>query len=400
MPLASLAEKEEPRLRIGYVHSTDFPSVDANVVQVVQMCRAFAACGNSVTLFIPRAGQFSTDQEARAAAREMFGGELPFEIRFVARQRLLGRLEALGTVAGTLRALQRTPLDLIYTRNPWTVLFLPRARVPYVFEAHEERIHLRSRFLNSFLRSSIVKNSRKPSCVKIVAISKALADIWKGFGVPEAKLLDAHDGVELDLFDPTLTREQARETLGISSRKPLVVYAGAMKNDRGIDLMLAAAKQLPDLDFSLVGGKDHELARWKAEAESMNVSNVHFPGRVSHREIPGWLAAADILLMMWTWRVPTIRGCSPMKLFEYMAAQRLIVGPAFPTVCEVMESGKEGILFEPDSLDGLIAALRTARSKLGDDAMPQAARKKVAEDYTWQARAQKILDALGERNNG
>ena len=38
-------------MRIGYVHSTDFPTVDANVVQVVQMCRGFASFGHEVTLF-------------------------------------------------------------------------------------------------------------------------------------------------------------------------------------------------------------------------------------------------------------------------------------------------------------------------------------------------------------
>lgn len=363
------------------------------------MCRAFGDIGQEVTLFIPRSERFASDQQALHAAHELYSGDFPFEIQFCPRRRLLGRMEALGTVAGTLKALRQTSLDLIYTRNPWTVLFLPRAGVPYVFEAHEERIHLRSRFLNSFLRSSIVKNSRKPSCAKVVTISKALSDIWRGFGVPAEKLLDAHDGVELDLFDLSLSRQQAREKLGISTPKPIVVYAGAMKSDRGIDLMLAAAKELPDLEFYLVGGKDHELAHWKSEAASMNVLNAHFPGRVPHREIPVWLAAADILLMMWTWRVPTIRGCSPMKLFEYMAAQRLIVGPAFPTVCEVMENGREGILFEPDSQDGLIAALRTAHSKLDDDAMPLAARKKVSEHFTWQARARKILDALGTFNS-
>ncbi|MBU0509982.1 glycosyltransferase family 4 protein [bacterium] len=387
-------------MRIGYVHSTDFPTVDANVVQVVQMCRAFAVHGHSVTLFIPRASAYPTDDVARTAAREMFGGELPFEIRFVPRVRLLGRLEVLGTVAGALKAIRQADLDLVYSRNPWTVLFLPRTGVPYVFEAHEERIHLRSRFLDSFLRSTIVKNSRKPSCALVVAISKALCGIWREFGVPEEKLLDAHDGVELELFHPSQSREDARRQLGIETTIPVVVYAGALKSDRGIDRMIRAAQELPEIEFYLAGGKENEIAHWKTESARIGVTNIHFPGRMPHREIPLWLAAADVLLMMWTWRVPTIRGCSPMKLFEYMAAGRLIVGPAFPTVCEVMDHGKEGILFEPDSQTGLIAALREAVTTLGDRTMPEAARKKVAENYTWRARTERILDALAERGIG
>ncbi len=100
--------------------------------------------------------------------------------------------------------------------------------------------------------------------------------------------------------------------------------------------------------------------------------------------------------MMWTWQVPTIRGCSPMKMFEYMAAERLIVGPGFPTVNEVMEHETDGLLFEPDNIAAMIATLRKA-AQLTNSPMPRAAREKVAQHYTWQARCKRILDGLAER---
>ena len=392
-------------MRIAYVHGNGFPSVDANVVQVAQMCRAFASFGHEVTLIIPRHERYGTDDAARAAAREIFAGDLPFDVHFVPRVRIFGRLEMLGSVKSTLDALKQHKLDLIYTRNPYTVVFLPRARVPYVFEVHETNVHNRSAILDRYLRSAIVRNSRKPSCAMIVAISEALANIWQDFGVPRGKLISAHDAVELDMFDTTVTKAQARAQLSSvhtsyvvpPTSRPIVVYTGALKSDRGIDLMLAAARALPELDFYFVGGKESEIALWKAEAAKLNLDNAHFAGQVPHKEIPLWLAAADILLMMWTWKVPTIRGCSPMKMFEYMAADRLIVGPAFPTVCEVLESGRDSLLFEPDDLDALIASMRAALPMLDDPSLPRAARLKVAEFYTWQARAKKILDAVEEK---
>ena len=97
--------------------------------------------------------------------------------------------------------------------------------------------------------------------------------------------------------------------------------------------------------FIIVGGTPAgNGSRSESDRETRNIQNVRLTGRVPHREIPQWLASADILLMMWTWKVSTIRVCSPMKLFEYMAAKRLIVGPAFPTVLEVMEDGRDAIL--------------------------------------------------------
>lgn len=384
-------------MKLGYVHSVPFPSLDANVVQVAQMCRAFAQCGHEVTLFIPRARRFDSDEAARAAAREFYAGDLPFRVEFVKTVRIFGRLEMLGSVRSTLRAIQRARPDLVYTRNPWTMLSLPRAGVPFVFEAHEERVHLRSRFLDRYLRRAIVRAAREPSCVLVVAISHALRRIWENFGVPSEKLIFAHDGVEIGMFNPEMSAAEARAKLGLPSARPLVVYTGALKADRGVDQMLDAARALPEMELCLVGGKDEEIAFWKSEAQRLRVSNVRFAGRVPHRQIPLWLAAADVLLMMWTWRVPTIRGCSPMKVFEYMAAQRLIVGPAFPTIEEVLENGRDALLFEPDNTAALVSTLREALARRNDTAMPAAARTKVERDYTWRTRAEKILGEIEKK---
>jgi glycosyltransferase involved in cell wall biosynthesis len=384
-------------VKLGYIHSVPYPSLDANVVQVVQMCRAYAQCGHEVTLFIPRARRFDSDDAARAAAREFYAGDLPFRVEFVKAVRIFGRLEVLGSVRSTLSAIRCAKPDLVYTRNPWTMCLLPRAGVPFVFEAHEERVHLRSRFLDRYLRRAIVRASRGPSCVMVVAISDALRKIWQEFGVPSKKLISAHDGVDIEMFNSEMSAPEARAKLGIVSARPLVVYTGALKTDRGVDQMLEAARALPEMDLCLVGGKDEEIARWKLEARRLGIANARLAGRVPHRQIPLWLAAADVLLMMWTSRVPTIRGCSPMKMFEYMAAQRLIVGPAFPTIEEVLENGKDALLFEPDNTAALISALREALAKRNDTAMPTAARAKVERDYTWQTRAEKILGEIEKK---
>lgn len=381
-------------MRIGYVHSRGFPSVEANVVQVVQTCRGFAALGHEVTLFVPRADIYASDTAALDNARELLGNSLPFKVEFVPRVRLFGRLEVLGSVRGTLRALRKHDLDLIYTRNPWSVIFLPRVRVPFIFEAHESNVHKRSKFLGGVLQSLIVNTSRTPHLVRMVTISDALKKVWESFGVPEAKLIVAHDAVDPDMFASAPDKATAREQLAIPAGAKVIVYTGALKKDRGIDLILSAASQLPDFSYYLVGGTDSEVAYWKERAVNQKLKNVYFPGRVAHRDIPAWLSASDILLMMWTWRVPTIRVCSPMKLFEYMAAKKHIVGPAFPTILEVIAPDREAVLFEPDNIEAMVEAIRKTESRLNDLAMPASARRKVESEYTWIARCRKILDSL------
>jgi glycosyltransferase involved in cell wall biosynthesis len=391
-------------VNIGYVHSTPFPSVAANVVQVAQMCRALATLGHRVTLFVPRAPSFATDDSARLAAHTIFGDTLPFHVHFVERKGWREGLTVLGSLQSTLKELKKYSLDLIYSRNPWSVEFLPRIGVPYIYEIHEERVHIRSALLNFLLRNHIVRAAQKPSCRKIITISAALAETWQDFGIPAEKIYAAHDGVDLELFTNSLDREQARTELANRGIPPaelygqIIVYTGALREDRGVNLMLKAAARFPALKFFFVGGTDEEISRCKLSADLSRVHNVRFAGRVTHQEVPLWLAAADMLLMMWTWKTPTIRGASPMKLFEYMAAERLIVGPAFPVVCEVLDNDKEAVLFQPDDLEAFVAALHHARDLMDSGAaavIARNARLKVARDYTWTTRCQNILTAAG-----
>jgi glycosyltransferase involved in cell wall biosynthesis len=200
--------------------------------------------------------------------------------------------------------------------------------------------------------------------------------------------------VDLKMFETAMTQSEARRVLNLPDDSPIVLYTGSLKPDRGIDLILDAAAQLPDMRFIIVGGTPSEMDRVRSQMEKQNIQNVQLTGRVPHRDIPQWLSSADILLMMWTWQVSTIRVCSPMKLFEYMAAKRLIVGPAFPTVLEVLENGKDSILFEPDNIAAIVSSLREARLRMKDSAMPDAAYRKVAANYTWTARCRRILDSL------
>lgn len=381
-------------MRLAYIHSRAFPSVDANVVQVVQMCRAFRAIGHTVTLFIPRHADCATDEAAHARARELFGDPLGFDIVFVPRKKIFGRMEVLGSVRSTLAALKNHPQDLIYSRNPWSVAFLPRTGVPFIWEAHEENVHMRSKLLGALLQWLIVRTSKKPQMLKVVAISDALSKVWEGFGVPHDKLLTAHDGVDLKLFGKVMDKNESRKQLGITNDKRVIVYTGTLKSDRGIELILESARRIPDAEFYIVGGSQTEIDFWKSEIARNNLHNAHLTGRIPHQEVPRWLAAADVLLMMWTWRVPTIRVCSPMKLFEYMAAQRLIVGPAFPTVLEVLEDRKDAILFEPDNPDEMEKALREGLSRSHETELPAHAYNKVSRDYTWEARCRHILDSL------
>ena len=57
--------------------------------------------------------------------------------------------------------------------------------------------------------------------------------------------------------------------------------------------------------------------------------------------------------MIWTDKTNTMNYCSPLKLFEYMAAGRIIVGHDFPTISEVLTNNETALLVPPDSFEAL-----------------------------------------------
>jgi glycosyltransferase involved in cell wall biosynthesis len=377
-------------MKIGFYYVSPFPTVGADIVHIVQMCRTTAQLGHEVLLFVPRSAALATDNEAMVEAGKLFGEPLGFRVVFVKRLTLFGRLNSLGSVISAWRAFRREKLDLIHNLSPWACAALPSLSVPFLFEVHEIDFH-RSRLITKFLQRSIVWSSHSRWCRSIVAISHALRQRWADLGVPEEKLMVAHDAVNMALFEERLTKQDARARLGIGPSGSVVVYTGALFEYYGIEMILEAAREFPNVRFYIVGGEAADVERCRRQAASFELKNMIFTGRVPHRDIPTWQAAADILLMQWSWRVPTMAVCSPMKMFEYMAAERLIVGPAFPTIEEVLKDGEDAVLFEPDNLQAMIGALKRALSLCDATDMPAVARRKVASEYTWQERCRKIL---------
>ena len=63
---------------------------------------------------------------------------------------------------------------------------------------------------------------------------------------------------------------------------------------------------------------------------------------------------------LWSYEVPTINYCSPLKIFEYMAAGRTILAQGFPTILEVLHNNENAIIAKPDSFQDLYDKLKYA----------------------------------------
>jgi glycosyltransferase involved in cell wall biosynthesis len=224
-----------------------------------------------------------------------------------------------------------------------------------------------------------------------VTINDALAQNYIENGIPEEKILVLPDGVDLERFTPPLTKQQARETIGLNPELFIASYVGHLYENRGIETIFECAKLLPEVFFHLVGGCEEDVKRRKEEAQSMKLDNVKMEGFVPNSKVPYYLASADVLLMPYSRNCKTANWMSPLKLFEYMAAQKPIIASDLQAIRQVLNS-HNAVLIEPDYANHLANAIVNLKNNPGMMEKIAFLARKDAEKFTWQNRAREILN--------
>jgi glycosyltransferase involved in cell wall biosynthesis len=377
-------------MKLFYLHSGKIDSGMANSVQVLQMCAAFARLGLEVTLALP------DSDNAKALEKYIslqLGEAAKFNVVTFRQITICGRLEMMGGYLGVKRLLKTEKMDCCYVRNPVFLNAPLKYNIPTVFESHNSFIH-GNKFLDVLWTRNLIHNSQHPKLVKFIGISGALTDYWVKAGVPKEKGLALHDAVNACQYEVVEDQEPLRQALALPLNQKIVVYAGSLYQDRGIERILDLAKIFENVLFVVVGGPEDRKQIYLDMCRAGNISNIMFTGHVVHQEVSKYLHAADVLLMIWSKQVPTINYCSPLKMFEYMAAERIIVGDAFPTILEVLKDGETAYLADPDSFDDLRNKLTLALNEEYPNVMAKKARALAMNNYTWDERVRTILPIL------
>jgi glycosyltransferase involved in cell wall biosynthesis len=378
-------------MKLLYLHDKSIDSDKANVIQVLHMCYAFAELGQQVCLAIPANSCESDD--LRQAVRHQIGKDINFSIKSYRNISIGRRLSMLGSYPGARQLLKSAKADCCFVRNPVLINATLKRNLPTIFESHNASIH-DNFLLNVFWTGNLVKNCKQKKLLKFIAISESLAEKWKAKGIPPHKVISLHDGVDIDSFRIPSDIRKLRTQLGLPANKKIVLYGGSLYADRGIDKILALAKNFIHTCFAIIGGSQKNIDYYTKRAQQQKITNIIFAGRVPHHKVRHYLMAADVLLMVWSTKVRTINYCSPLKMFEYMAAGKIIVGHGFPTIREVLTDGKNALLVNPDSFDELKAKLALALSYSYPNNLAANARRLALEKYSWKTRASKILASI------
>lgn len=180
--------------------------------------------------------------------------------------------------------------DVIYCHNPYDSVASLGLGIPVVTHIHSlytehfllqdsTRTILPKSYWKWFynFRLKIEKKALSQSNL-VITYSNYLMELSKERGAKYIKIIP--NGIDTNIFN----NNSGKYT---SMKKPAILFTGRLEKLKGIEYLLKAAEQLPDLNFYLVGEKKDEYHFPK---------NVSWLGSKIQSEIPKYLRGADIFI--------------------------------------------------------------------------------------------------------
>jgi len=252
-------------------------------------------------------------------------------------------------------------------------------RCPFIFEVRDlwpESIAAVSPIKNNFFLKllNLLAGFLYKKADKVIAVSPAIKEAIISKGGDKNKVEMIPNGVDLGLFKPAVINgRKIRECFNLYN-KFIVSYIGTIGLAHGLGIVLEVAKKLEkyeDITFLFVG-EGAEKEKLIKRSREMKLKNVLFVPRQPKSEIPAFLAASDVALVLLRKR-EVFKTVIPSKMLEIMAAKKPMILGVEGQAKEILEDANAGIAIEPENADQLCNAIiklyhdRELRNKFGSN---------------------------------
>ena len=217
---------------------------------------------------------------------------------------------------------------------------------------------------------------------RVLANCQGLKDYVIGMGAPHEKTEVVSQGIDLDRFDPNIGGDSVRDKLGINKEDLVMFFMGWLYRFSGLREVALELGRTGNTNMKLLVVGKGDLYR---ELEEMSrrpdlQGRLIVLGERPYREIPSFVAAADVCLLPAYTNEEIMQHIVPIKVYEYMAMGKPVVSTRLPGV--VKEFGEEnGVVYVERPEDAVTAAVQMVKDGkavgLGSNA------RRFAERHDW-----------------
>ncbi len=235
------------------------------------------------------------------------------------------------------------------------------------------------------------------NCDAIITITDNLKKHILQSGIDDTKITVVPNGADPERFKPGAADARLRAQFPLQN-KVVIGWIGSW-SWTGLENLLQVAKRIladrAEAAFLFVGGGQNlELVQKTFPASEIG-KRVLVSGTVDWDNVPPYVDLMDIAIAPY----PKLDFFYPssMKVFEYMSAQKTVVASRIGQIAEVIQDGKNGLLFNPEDMDDLAQKILVAiDDPVGRERMAEKARKDVLAKYTWTHQA-RVMSVVFER---
>jgi glycosyltransferase involved in cell wall biosynthesis len=293
--------------------------------------------------------------------------------------------------------------DVIYTRNALlAALFkIVRYNTPVVWEVNGlSSVELPLLGYSSPLKirfAKFLEEKLLPCLIDgLVVVTRGVEEVLLKSGAPKEKIHLVRNGVNHQEFDPMKKRKNIRALYNIPDSDIVIVFVGKIYAWHGIEhlfkILGRILREKKNVKLLFVGDRREELnIKLQRLVTELSLStNIIFTGWIDNNDIPDYIASADagIHTGMHGYEL------NPIKVLEYMAASKPVIGTAFG-LNELITESNGGIVIDPldyeDSTKRILSLINNldAMKKLGRNA-----REYVIRNHDWEKVTANLEDAL------
>lgn len=259
--------------------------------------------------------------------------------------------------------------------------FLEASKTP-VSLAHSEKWSLAAYPFISFLERVYIGKSKY-----FITVSHKSSEQMREDHHFKGVIETIHNGVDLELYNYEKTGDPYQKFPELKGKGAIVLYAGRLVAQKGLDLFAQAIRQLKDTDthFVFTGRGSPQLLFHTLKKYGVPKERYTYLGFVPGDVLPSVYKLSSIFVL------PSFYENFPFSLLEAMAMKVPCVASDVGAIDEIIDD-KTGLLFPSGDLESLVSHISTLlQDEPKRQQMSEAGYKKVVTQFTSTRMAEKHL---------
>ena len=184
--------------------------------------------------------------------------------------------------------------------------------------------------------------------------SSAVSIVQNEFNIPNEKLAVVELGNYIGYFPEIMSREQARQTLGVLPDETVYLVFGSIRYNRNPAYVISAFQEMkaPKAKLFIVGSCPEEIASMLSQAAMGDERIIIKPTRVEDSDVDMYLKASDVVVM-------SGHQLTSSVVLVGLSYGKCVIAPNYATSIDMLKENA-GILFSEDDPHGLANAMQQA----------------------------------------